>query len=102
MNLELNEVAAKILVLGGYAKHFNFISNLGVYVLNNSSVGLEVDPFADTLEGRRQFEAVFNWVRKNNEYLWQQSFLHVELKEGEYFEWYRQRITWCLEQEGLV
>lgn len=57
------------------------------------------EPFADTLEGRRQADAIEDWLRNLKTKLWRLSPPHQP--EGE-FTYYRierlDRIKWCLEQ----
>jgi len=56
-----------------------------------------IDPFADTLEGRRQSDAIEDWIYSVHEDLWEQSHLIVELPFIS-FKWRLDRIKWCLEQ----
>lgn len=65
----------------------------------------KIDPFADTLEGRRQADALEDWLTLNHYPLWNRSELDAESPEKPYSEngafWYqhrRNKLKWCFEQ----
>ena len=98
----INKKAAEILVKCGYAnKSFNetqgFI-NLHVEGVNKSLQTQVCDPFSDTLEGRRQADAIEDWLVQNKYDLWLSSQTAPESHGIKNHQWRLDRIKWCLEQ----
>lgn len=103
--------AAEILVECGDAKnistHFYYMpKDDSVYVdlrkpdPFDDSAQQEVRPFADTLEGRRQADAIEDWLNQFETQLLDHSALVVEDESGSQHQWRLDRIKWCLEQLG--
>ncbi len=103
--------AAEILVESGYAvKRYTDLHSeyLGyVCVVDDdwpSATGHrpeKVEIFADTLEGRRQADAIEDWLWYNQNRIYANSYHAVDepLDEGvSHHQWRLDRIKWCLEQ----
>ena len=54
-----------------------------------------VDPFADTLTGRRQADAIEDFLPFS---LWEESYLEVDTDHGDGRKLKLDRIKWCVEQ----
>ena len=92
---------AEILVKCGYAKFM-----LRPDIIEVSGYSVKVNPFADTLEGRRQADAIEGYLRWHETELWKESYI----KTSKYYEsmidslvckvhqWRLDRIKWCVEQ----
>ena len=97
--------AAEILVECGYAAR---LSVDGFVRVRDSSWGSEsglrgekVDPFADILEGRRQADAIEDYLEVNYGNLWNiKSILRNQDEGGCQHQWRLNRIKWCLQQLG--
>ncbi len=94
----MNKQIAEILVECGYAKDIN--KDKGQYIVAiNVPVTIWVwcDPFADTLEGRRQADALEEYLMDERPKIWFASGPHICLISTR-----RQRrldrIKWCFEQ----
>ena len=61
--------------------------------------GEAVQPFADTLEGRRQADAIEDWLDNTSKHfeLWDKSAGWCKPTNGNH-QWRLDRIKWCLEQ----
>ena len=66
-----------------------------------SSGCLPVDPFTDTLEGRRQADALEDWLDLQHSEIWLQSAFAVGPGQGNNRKWRLDRIKWCFEQVEL-
>lgn len=106
------KVEAELLVKAGYAHSipttFNFIPHEGVTYLQmvdkpdpfKTRQYVEVNPYADTLESRKQADALEDWLDNELETaLWQSS--KRKLLEGGYKytsnrQWRLDRIKWCI------
>ena len=97
--------AAEILVECGYATsyekdgHHWYVEYL---YTDNMPCYEKVNPFADTLEGRRQADAIEDWFNHNEEpyKLWCDSDLmtrSVESLSKSVHQWRLDRIKWCLD-----
>jgi len=107
---------AEALVECGYAldiaNSFDFVPKKGIIYLKMTEskdyfqIGKvqEVDPFADTLEGRRQADALEDWLITANsinydidgKLLWDKSE-YINDDNGQH-QWRLDRIKWCFEQ----
>ena len=101
--------AAEILVECGYAKeiatHFYYMpEDSAIYVQFrkpdpfDDSCQQKVNPFADTLEGRRQADAIEDWLSINHSLNWHKSrseVLVIDYKTCH--KWRLDRIKWCLD-----
>ena len=94
---------AKALVECGYAKAHQ--GELGHYFLDTGDYQFEIlirekcDPFADTLEGRRQEEALEDWLHKYHGNLLKRAKHSVGVKFPYNGRQKRlDRIEWCFEQ----
>ena len=94
---------AEALVKCGYAKE---IDCLGEYVVVEENNGRdewiqETDPFADTLEGRRQADALEDWLCSKYELIpdsvWEISSKYASLTSTRH-QWRLDRIKWCMNQ----
>jgi hypothetical protein len=107
----MNELkkAAEILVECGYADAIN--EKRPMTVRRNLPIGedyyplqVECDPFADTLEGHRQANAIEDWLfddsspelYKRHYNLWHESS-DLSVTKSRH-QWRLDRIKWCLEQ----
>ena len=55
-----------------------------------------IEPLHDSLEGRRQADAIEDWLKGKNKELWERSvFVHYS---GRNHQWRLDRIKWCLEE----
>lgn len=86
--VDINEKAAEILVKCGY-------SDTESGYRTTQMIVVELNPFADTLEGRRQADYIENWL----------SYFHTEMWLGDQHiarennhQWRLDRIKWCLQE----
>ena len=104
----MNELqkAAEILVEAGYADdckwHMN-ISPILFIIINHIQEGewseRDVQPFADTLEGRRQADAIEDWLIYNAETHWKEESWRVVQGDFPSCHAFRlARIKWCLQE----
>lgn len=100
---------AEILVECGYAKSLAEDSEgviNGWVTICDSGYGIheKVDPFADTLEGRRQLDALEDWLKFNQYNLWNFSEEDIsqmnksDSTQMSSHQWRLDRIKWCIEQ----
>lgn len=105
---------AEALVECGYAKAYQ--GELGHYFLDTGDYQFDIlirekcDPFADTLEGRRQADALEDWLRTfrplqpgkvQPDDLWHLSETKVGASGARsisHHQWRLDRIKWCFEQ----
>ena len=103
--MNILQKAAEILVECGYAIAYNQ-HNDGVtanLTLGNDGEPLWIencDPFADTLEGRRQADAIEDWLCAEEGVSWTISGRAIDESETNYklHEWRLDRIKWCFEE----
>lgn len=113
---------AEALVECGYAHSvptsFNFIPQEGVeYIQMVKKPDLfqygqyqEVNPFADTLEGRKQANALEDWLFINHNRLWAIDSKRPEavppiISSSRFYsqrQWRLDRIKWCFEQPTII
>jgi len=93
---------AEALVECGYADDWEEITDFkDSVILLKVKTGIrreECNPFADTLEGRRQADALENWLSTNKNEYWTESVLHIDDGRGRLHQWRLDRIKWCFEQ----
>ena len=97
--------AAEILVECGYAYDWRTQYSLPVagserqflQVNKNQAYAVAVCFDEDTLEGRRQADAIENWLRDNHRELWHKTVVN-NLPEAPYHQWRLDRIKWCLKE----
>jgi len=71
----------------------------GVNIIDWKGVKQKIDPFADTLEGRRQADALEDWLINNHWDLWNESRRGYSTSPtGKQHQWRLDRIKWCFEQ----
>jgi len=104
MNIE--KIAAGILVECGYAM---YSKDMGKFLWWERGTMLSYDnwselcePFSDTLSGRRQLDAIEDWICANHMTMYiGDSASHVP-SNSNYHQWRMDRVRWCLEQlEGV-
>lgn len=103
MNEQMQKAMAQALVEQGYADN---VADDGVSLRANDpeqyldTFGyIEVDPFSDTLEGRRQADALEDWLQLEYAALWRQSSGECDYSNRwPTHEWRLDRIRWCFEQ----
>ena len=92
--------AAEILVECGYGELNIDYPNCVVKRLENNILLFDIDPFADTLEGRRQADAIEDWLCSKYELIpnsvWELSLQQVRLTSTRH-QWRLDRIKWCLD-----
>ena len=94
---------AEALVECGYAQQ---VTGAGILTANDDETGTlgwyeDVNPFADTLEGRRQADALIDFLIDKHNDLWGESKnFDIDLPNGfpNWREYINQRIAWCFEQ----
>ena len=95
----MDKSIAKALVECGYA--YSWQSNraaLFVTIPVTSEIQ-KVDPFADTIEGRRQADALEDWLAQEHGKLWGKSADYVGFKfHWHYHQWRLDRIKWCFQR----
>ena len=102
MNLE--NKAAEILVESGYADFVNQLDKkMGRATIMHRGVEINtcatvVRPFADTLEGRKQADAIENWLHINEPELVRQAKHCTEPTPYDGRKKRLVRLVWCLEQ----
>ena len=91
---------AEILVDCGYGDKLGFMENGNAEVIQ-SNLFKHVEPFSDTLEGRRQADAIEDWLWFNENTLYSKSFhvideplIYESLKTQH--KWRLDRIKWCI------
>jgi len=100
----IEQVAAEILVASGYAKGIlKLAGEYRVYVgeAMGSTMDIKVDPFTDTLEARRQADALEDWLYDKHGDLVGRLFADGEIYKTAnrtHSEWRRFNIKWCFEQ----
>ena len=92
----MNKRIAEALVECGYAESINedgtlYIEN-GVWLVWNE----QCDPFADTLEGRRQADALEDWLIYKG-YYDEFDFSKLAGWPRNFHQWRLDRIKWCFE-----
>ncbi|MEN8171382.1 MAG: hypothetical protein ABFS03_00730 [Chloroflexota bacterium] len=98
---DVNKKAAEILVECGYAQKYEpYVACFRVVVYYTIK---SCNPFLDTLEGRRQADAIENYLRDSESnlhecYLWSQSGCKRFDHGDNHHQWRLDRIKWCLEQ----
>ena len=100
--MSVTKKAAEILVECGYA--FSIDGKGYIYLSSDNGKMQKVSPFSDTIEGRRQADAIEDWLNNKQPCLWQS----IGLKDAELYmkdgyvtsahKWRLDRIRWCLEQ----
>ena len=88
--------AAEILVECGYADQI--FSGDWIYKLNSGSNPTHCEPFSDTLEGRRQADAIEDWLWIERPNLWTTSIDSVKLDDSTGRKSRLNRIEWCLNE----
>lgn len=109
----MNKRIAEALVECHYAKEFKLNEITGQWMVSHqaNSINEDYDLYypvcfdQDTLEGRRQADALEDWLTLNHYPLWNRSELDAESPEKPYSEngafWYqhrRNKLKWCFEQ----
>ena len=103
---------AEILVSSGYAENiFEYEGEVFPDIVHikdkdwpsqNNTRSQKVEPFKDTLEGRRQADAIEDWLMLKEYLLYQNGYKEADFpskKDGSYWHQFRlNRIKWCLEQ----
>lgn len=57
-----------------------------------------IDPFSDTLEGRRQADAIEDWLSRTENKLWFEDSLYAHKEtDTTQHQWRLDRIKWCLD-----
>mgnify|MGYP000698605127 CR=1 FL=1 len=102
------EKCAEILVESGYAYGITRISSIPLTVTRKDepkgeSMFAEVNPFADTLEGRRQADEIEDWLKSDISRprftVWVESGKTNDVSMGDNcHQWRLDRIKWCIEQ----
>ena len=99
--MNILQKAAEILVECGYADKLGYMENGNAEVIR-TKLFHHVEPFADTLEGRRQADAIEDWLWERylkihtEGDLWGES-INIE-QESTKHQWRLDRIKWCLEE----
>ncbi len=99
-----NKKAAEILVECGYAPEIGMAQLTHDDCLHMGGGKLEwVEPFADTIQGRRQADAIEDYIRNSTKgkNLWSRSYIAIDwdkLSVKTHHQWRLDRIKWCLEQ----
>ena len=104
---------AEILVESGYLNDNSFIAGLSnenwLRFIQGENYEFDskcdpsdapvIDPFADTLEGRRQLDAIEDWLYRNREILmigsWHKFAEPLQTGQSQH-QWRLDRIKWCL------
>ena len=105
----MNELqkCAEILVEAGYASDYGGgcdpISGNEYWIRSKEPVGFKhipVQVFVDTLEGRRQADAIEDWLVYNHGELWCDSECLTECCTNKHKEhqWRLDRIKWCIKE----
>lgn len=96
------ETCAKILVECGYAEAFVPAALQTTTTLTPSMEHVQWD--SDTLEGRRQADAIEDYLAHTDGYIvyWADSAIMIRNKDcGSEHQWRLDRISWCIEQVEL-
>lgn len=95
----MNKRIAEALVECGYAKRLG-VSGVhdGYFIGVMDGFDQVVNPFIDTIESRRQADALEDWLFVNQTHLWGQSANNDV--GGERRQWRLDRIKYCFEQMG--
>lgn len=99
-----DKLMAEALVECGFISEYHEPNPDNYYVSMRESytyiVGLalyEINPFADTLESRRQADALEDWLYYNIYDLWTQS-MAIKQQSDNFHQWRLDRIKYCFEQ----
>lgn len=103
MNEQMQKAIAQALVEHGYA---HSIAGNEISLRANDSEEykdtfgyIDIDPFSDTLEGRRQADALEDWLYYKQFNIWAKSSGAACGPQHEHFhQWRLDRIRWCFEQ----
>ena len=108
METDITKKAAEILIKCGYAMTSTYYDSCAeVQHHAKFEVDKHIDPFADTLEGRRQADALEDWLKDRSVYednhggfqIWEKSKIELPRPAGKsQHQWRLDRIKWCLEQ----
>ncbi len=91
------KIEAELLVKCGYAEKSESCGIDWLLFDNTSYVPVICQPYADTLEGRRQLDALEDYLRDKETIHWRLSIDMVPLKSTNH-QWRIDRIKWCCEQ----
>ena len=101
-NMTILQKAAEILVECGYGDYKTDNNNYVCWRDPEIDNTMEaVKPFSDTLEGRRQADAIEDWLRINKPFsIWKESGYHcfINKEKGGNYQWRLDRIKWCLQE----
>ena len=98
---KLLEKCAAVLVGFGYAERQGDIDKRQIcYYRNKEFIKIIAEPFSDTLEGRRQADAIEDYLKKNNPYMFfQDANWHNPCAYFESSHKYRlAKIKWCIKE----
>ena len=95
------EKCAEILVECGYAvNHREASVSKGEYLIGvMTGFDQRVQPFTDTIDGRKQADAVEDWLNKEHTSLWLSAYRKVNknLCDNKH-DWRLDRIKWCVQE----
>ena len=97
------EKCAEILVGRGYAdmpvegKFSNTLEVNNRLEVRHLSMWEKINPFADTIEGRRQADAVEDWLWEFHIDMWMDASARVQRPPNKH-QWRLDRIRWCVQE----
>jgi hypothetical protein len=94
MNQEIRNKSAEILYISGYAVACEFSDMYPI--ITRAGKKTRVDPFANSLEGKRQACAIIEWLRFYKNRLWSQSANEPGISGHTTWQHVLNRLAWCL------
>ena len=95
MDQQTRNKAAEILYISGYAVSCEFFDVYPIIV--HAGKRTRVDPFDNSLEGKRQACALIEWLKLYKNDLWIQSNVQPELSGLTTWQYILGRLEWCLQ-----
>lgn len=103
--MDIEQKTAEILVECGYATHYQYLGYIAFIRKDVKMTGeFKVRPFDDDLEGRRQADAIEDWIGENQHSLWHLSEFDVceqyenSRESVSNRQWRLDRIKFCIEK----
>ncbi|MCG6938710.1 MAG: hypothetical protein LJE83_11160 [Gammaproteobacteria bacterium] len=94
MNNEIINKAGEILYISGYADTCELFDTH--VAIEHNGKQLNVDPFKNTLEGKRQACVIIEWLKLYKNKLWEKSTIEPDRPGQTSWQYMLKRLEWCL------
>lgn len=96
--MDITKKVAEILVECGYARKAvdDYIVDIACGADGIAGIEVPSDPFIDTIEGRRQADAIEDYLVQKKKHLWLSSMGQFGFDDRPKHQWRLDRIKWCL------